>query len=80
MKSQKEEVLFCEKEAGKGGEVEGFSIRCFAPLSFSPDPHYALFSQNEGAKYKRASVRQKLVWVAMHSIMAGSESKVEAQL
>ena len=64
-----------EGREGGGGRVEtGFSITFFAPLPLSPDPHYALFSHNEGAEYKRGSVRQKLVWVAMHSIMVGSES------
>ena len=76
------QVLWKRGRGGRrGGRVEtGFSIRCFASLPLSPDPHYALFSHNEGAEYKRGSVRQKLVWVAMHSIMVGSESKVGAQL
>ena len=82
-KAKKRRLGFVKKRQGRAEGWKGwdwFFNHVFCPLPFSPDPHYALFSHNEGAKYKRGSVRQKLVWVAMHSIMVGSESNVEAQL
>ena len=72
-----------EEEGRRGGRLEpSFSIMCFAP-SLPPSltrPTLRIVRPQWRRHNKRGSVRQKLVWVAIYSVMVGSESKVEAHL
>ena len=88
VKSQNKEAGFCIEERDRegwrrGGRLEpSFSIRCFAPLSACltslTRPTLRIVRPQWRRHNKRGSVRQKLVWVAIYSVMVGSESKVEA--
>ena len=89
VKSQNKEAGFCIEERDREGRRRGgrlepsFSIRCFAPLPLPAcltsltRPTLRIVRPQWRRHNKRGSVRQKLVWVAIYSVMVGSESKVE---